>query len=316
MGWLKRRLESLLDNLIFAAIGAGGAAVWIAMKSLPLPIIVGTFGLIFVIILVVIRFVILRFFKNGKLQSTFQIYDAEMVKHLTQIKKMLDTFKKQLRAISNKKGLLRNLGIAIEKQRGFYQVWEHCPSMLKAGQDLRLSRVLYEAKLKKKLVTTEDDTYIRGRMKALAEAIDNCLSDGEYLNHSCSNCIEKRKQLSGITNEESLVLTPHTYAIGLSGMTGYPEKPDNADWLCLEVAVKPISKPIDTLDLLIEEQTIHANRWTGKNVAAFRVYFNVTGWKWKGEIQVELQARIEGAVRSSVRIPIDFDVEHFGRHPI
>lgn len=59
--------------------------------------------------------------------------------------------------------------------------------------------------------------------------------------------------------EQSLVLTPHTYAIGLSGMTGYPDEPDNADWLCLEVAVNPINKPIDTLDLLIDSKTIHAN---------------------------------------------------------
>ncbi|GAH96505.1 unnamed protein product, partial [marine sediment metagenome] len=46
------------------------------------------------------------------------------------------------------------------------------------------------------------------------------------------------------------------------------------------------------------------------------VYFNVTGWKWKGEIQVELQARIQGVVHSSGRIPIDFNVEHGGNHRI
>lgn len=67
--WLKRRLESLVDNLIFAGIVAGCVAVPIAMKSLPLPIIVLTFTLIFVIILVAIRFVIPKFLKNDKLQS-------------------------------------------------------------------------------------------------------------------------------------------------------------------------------------------------------------------------------------------------------
>jgi len=116
--------------------------------------------------------------------------------------------------------------------------------------------------------------------------------------------------------EQSLVLTPHTYAIGLSGMTGYPDKPDNAYWLCLEVTVHPSSKPIDTLDLLIGSETIPANDWPGKNVAAFSIYFKVTDWKWKGEIQVELQACIQGAVHSSGRIPIDFNVEPGGSHRI
>ena len=119
-----------------------------------------------------------------------------------------------------------------------------------------------------------------------------------------------------LDTEQSLVLTPHTYAIGLSGMTGYPDEPDNAEWLCLEVTVHPSSKPIDTLDLLIGSETIPANDWPGKNVAAFSVYFRVTGWKWKGIIQVELQAHIQGAVHSSGRIPIDFNVEHGGSHRI
>ena len=117
-------------------------------------------------------------------------------------------------------------------------------------------------------------------------------------------------------SQKSLILTPHTYAIGLSGMTGYPDEPDNADWLCLEVTVHPSSKPIDTLDLLIGSETIPANDWPGKNVSAFSVYFKVTGWKWKGIIQVELQARIQGAVHSSGRIPIDFNVEYWGSHRI
>jgi len=142
--------------------------------------------------------------KDNTLAS--QIYDADMGGHLNQIKKMLDTFKKQLVANSNKKGLLRNLGIAIEKQRGFYQVWEHCPSINKAGLDLRLSRILYEAKLKSNSVVDEDDSHIKERMKALADAIDNCLSDSEYLNHSCSNCIEKQNQLSGISKASNPAL--------------------------------------------------------------------------------------------------------------
>jgi len=116
--------------------------------------------------------------------------------------------------------------------------------------------------------------------------------------------------------EQSLVLTPHTYAIGLSGMTGYPDEPDNADWLCLEVAVNPIYKPIDTLDLLIDSETIHANHWLGKNVAAFNAYFNVTEWRWKGKNQVELIANVDNKMHRSGRINIDFDVEAWGSHRI
>ena len=125
--------------------------------------------------------------------------------------------------------------------------------------------------------------------------------------------------IKGIRKKESqklLILTPHTYAIGLSGMTGYPDKPLNADWLCLEVTVSPIDRPIDTLDLIIDGKPIPADDWHRKNVAAFSVYFNVTSWKWKGIIQVELQARIQGVVHSWGRIPVDFNVEHGGRHRI
>ncbi len=116
--------------------------------------------------------------------------------------------------------------------------------------------------------------------------------------------------------EQSLVLTPHAYAIGLSGMTGYPDEPDNADWLCLEVTVNPINKPIDTLDLLIDSEIIHANHWPCKNVAAFNAYFKITGWRWKGKNQVELIANVGNKKYSSGRINIDFNVEVWGSHRI
>ena len=112
--------------------------------------------------------------------------------------------------------------------------------------------------------------------------------------------------------EQSLVLTPHRYAIGLSAMTGYPDEPENACWLCLEVAVNPTSKPIDTVDLLIENVTIHANQWNCKNVAAFNVYFNVTAWQWKEKKQVELIAKVGKIEHRSGRIYIDFTKEPGG----
>ena len=120
----------------------------------------------------------------------------------------------------------------------------------------------------------------------------------------------------GIRKKESqisLVLTPDTSAIGLSGMSGYPDKPLNALWLCLGISVNPIDKPIDTLDLLIDSETIHANRWPGKNVAAFHVDFNVTKWQRKGEKQVELIAKVGNNTTSSGRFPIDFNREPSGR---
>ncbi len=112
------------------------------------------------------------------------------------------------------------------------------------------------------------------------------------------------------------VFTPHKYAIGLSGMTGYPSKPDNAEWLCLEIAVNPINELITTLDLLIDSKTIHANQLPCSIVSAFNAYFNVSEWRWKGEKQVVLISKTGSETQSSVIINIDFDVEHFGSHRI
>lgn len=57
MGWLKARLESILDNLIFAGIVAGDVAVWTTIKSLPLLTIIGISTVIFIAILVTIRII-------------------------------------------------------------------------------------------------------------------------------------------------------------------------------------------------------------------------------------------------------------------
>jgi hypothetical protein len=53
--WFKARIESLLDNLIFTAFLAGGAAVWTAGKSLPTPVIIGVSIAVFVVVLIVFR---------------------------------------------------------------------------------------------------------------------------------------------------------------------------------------------------------------------------------------------------------------------
>ena len=121
----------------------------------------------------------------------------------------------------------------------------------------------------------------------------------------------------GIRKKEghkSLILTPNTSTIGLSGMTGLPDKPLNALWLCLGVSVSAIDKPIDTLDLIIDgKPPTPANNWPGKNVTAFHVDFNVTEWRMKGEKQVELIAKVGNNTTSSGRFPIDFNREPSGR---
>jgi hypothetical protein len=128
---------------------------------------------------------------------------------------------------------------------------------------------------------------------------------------------ELKRQLDEANNKRAdllpLVLTPHAYAIGLSGMTGYPKEPENAAWLCLEVAVSPTNRAIDTLDLIIDGQTIPVNHWPGKNVTAFNAYFNVTEWRGKGKNQVELIAHAGEKMSRSGRIDVGFNIEPSGR---
>jgi len=136
------------------------------------------------------------------------------------------------------------------------------------------------------------------------------------LSLSCIYLVIKGVRLKGKEQSKPFILTPHTYALGLSGMTGYPNEPENAEWLLLEVSVSAIDKPIDTLDLIIDGNPIPADHWPGKNVAAFNVYFKVTEWRWKGKKNVELIAHVSGETHSSGRVPIDFNVEHWGSHRI
>ncbi len=121
-----------------------------------------------------------------------------------------------------------------------------------------------------------------------------------------------RRQQRYASSAKSLVLTPHSWAIGLSGMTRYPKEPENEAWLRMEVSVNAIDKPIDTLDVIIDGKTIPANHWHGKNVSAFTVYFKVTEWHWKGKHQVELISKVCNDTSSSGRFPIDFDAEPGG----
>ena len=127
--------------------------------------------------------------------------------------------------------------------------------------------------------------------------------------------VEELKKQVTVRTEQSLILTPRTYRIGLSGMSGMakcPDKPDGAYWLCLDVSTNAVNKAIDTLDLIIEGKPIHANQWDRKIATSFTVCFSVTDWKGKGIIQVDLRAHIEGDGYSIVRRPIDFDIQPGG----
>ena len=110
-------------------------------------------------------------------------------------------------------------------------------------------------------------------------------------------------------SQQTLVLTVRSWAIGLTGMTGYPKEPENAAWLLLDVSVNAIERPIDTLDVIIDGKTIPANHWHGKIVTSFHVCFNVTEWWMKGKNQVELIAYVGDKMHRSGRKNIDFNVE-------
>jgi len=115
---------------------------------------------------------------------------------------------------------------------------------------------------------------------------------------------------------KTLILTPQSWAIGLSNMTGYPKAPDNEYWLRFVVDMySTYNKPIDKMELHIDDRgdkCISANSLPEEVSGAFAVYFNVTGWMQKGIIPVTLCAYIDGFVRSSVSKKIDFNAEPGG----
>jgi len=104
---------------------------------------------------------------------------------------------------------------------------------------------------------------------------------------------QKRVSNTEIANiiEKESVITLVAWGIGISGFRGYPKEPDKAWWLNLEVSANLGGKPIDKLDLVIEEERpIHAHNWTRRVEAHFNPYFDITEWRHKGIHQVELIA--------------------------
>ena len=61
MEWLKKRIENILDNAIFASLLALGGAVLATTASWPVLSVISLFGGIFIIIMVAIRLILWRY---------------------------------------------------------------------------------------------------------------------------------------------------------------------------------------------------------------------------------------------------------------
>jgi len=128
--------------------------------------------------------------------------------------------------------------------------------------------------------------------------------------------IKKSESVLGNTPEQASVLSLTAWGIGIAGYRDYPDKPAEAWLLRLWVVVSP-SRPIATLDLFVgsEPIPIPAIDWTRKTEIAFTVHFDVSKWRYRSDIQVELVANKEsGDTYTSGRKTIDFDMEPFGQH--
>jgi hypothetical protein len=55
--WFRNRLESLIDNIIFAALVTGGGIVWAAIGDLPIAAIAGIGILVFALLISIIRLI-------------------------------------------------------------------------------------------------------------------------------------------------------------------------------------------------------------------------------------------------------------------
>lgn len=114
----------------------------------------------------------------------------------------------------------------------------------------------------------------------------------------------------------SLIVTLNAWGIGIAGHRGYPGKQsDEIWWLRLEVSVDSAGRPIDRIDLVIDDnKPIHAHNWTRQVESHFNLHFDISEWRDKGTHQIELVAYCGDKVFRTVRKPVDFDMEPFGRH--
>ena len=89
--WLKRRIESIGDNLIFTGIVAGVVAVWTTIKSLPILEIVIISLVTYVVVLLIIRVV-----------WSFLLKPKEGLKNLRKIPEILNQMHKRLTILTEK----------------------------------------------------------------------------------------------------------------------------------------------------------------------------------------------------------------------
>lgn len=118
-------------------------------------------------------------------------------------------------------------------------------------------------------------------------------------------------------NRELLIPTIdfHEYGFGLSGYREYPKETNEGWWLNLEISIDQINRSIDTLDLVIEGEYIPVNL-PCKFSHIFHGYFKVSKWRYTGEHQIELIAKMGNESINSGRKSIDFNMEPFGKHQI
>ena len=125
-------------------------------------------------------------------------------------------------------------------------------------------------------------------------------------------CRKKGDKSSFEEQKKSLIPTIdfHTYEFGLSGYKRYPKEPNEVWWLKLEISIDHINRSIDTLDLVIEGESIPVNL-PCKFSHIFHGYFNVSKWRDTSKHQVELRAKVGNEPISSGRKLIDFNMEIF-----
>lgn len=131
--WFKKRLESILDNLVFAGVVAVGIAVWSAMKSLPLPLIIGISGGIFVLILVIIRLTLFYIKRKSRMEEANRtIKEREIhliIGILENIHKLdlqlKDKCVKQYLALFNGKDFRELLNNLAHRQNGYQEAFDN-----------------------------------------------------------------------------------------------------------------------------------------------------------------------------------------------
>ncbi len=121
----------------------------------------------------------------------------------------------------------------------------------------------------------------------------------------------KTRQLENV----SLIITLNAWGIGITGHRGYPSKQtDETWWLRLETSVDSAGRPIDRMDLVIDDnKPIPAHNWTRQVESHFNLHFDISEWRYKGTHQIELVAYCGDTVSRTVKKPVDFDMEPFGR---